>query len=76
MKTKQEIQALSREAYRNYPDKEEMQKDRKHFIYGYQLAQTNMLKYKKAYNILHSYFDSIGSEEQKKVVKQLGKLNL
>lgn len=76
MKTVKEIKALSKKAYNNYSDKEQMLKDRNIFIYGYKIAQLDMLKFKKAYNILRYYFDSISDEKQLKVNKQLEKLGL
>lgn len=39
-------------------------------------VKAELTKYKKAYEILSCYFDSISDEEQPKVAKRLGKLGL
>lgn len=70
IKTKKEIVVVSKEYWNTQPY------DTDAFVVGYTLAQKNMMKYKKAFEILNCYFDSISDEEQLKVAKQLEKLGV
>lgn len=74
VKTKKEIKEIAEECM----DMEDGD-DARHsegFIEGYTEAQKNMMKYKKAFDILNCYFDSISDEEKPKVAKQLEKLGV
>ena len=54
-------------------------RDRKNFIYGYTLAQNDMKKYKKAFDLLYDFIDDLSEEwaaENPELVKQLDKLGL
>jgi len=73
MKSKEEIKKLATEQYYGYLGG---YNDRQNFIHGYKMAQNDMKKYKKAFDILNCYFDSISDEEKPKVSKQLTKLGL
>ena len=41
-----------------------------------QLLEKELIKFKKAYHLLMTYFDSIADEEKEKVSKELEKLGL
>lgn len=73
MKTAKEIKELATKEYHGYLGG---YNDRQNFIHGYKMAQKDMKKYKKAFDLLNCYFDSISDEEKSKVSKQLTKLGL
>lgn len=73
MKTKKEINNIAVKKYKNIDNGLFLYNG---FISGYDEAQKEMTKYKKAFDILNCYFDSISDEEKPKVSKQLTKLGL
>jgi hypothetical protein len=73
MLTKKEINNLAVKKYKNMDNGLFLYNG---FVEGYTEAQKEMAKYKKAFDILNCYFDSISDEEKPKVSKQLTKLGL
>jgi soluble cytochrome b562 len=82
MKTKKEIKKLAEKYYHGYIGNMDMcheEEDRKNFIYGYTLAQNDMKKYKKGFDLLYDFIDDLSEEwaaENPKLVKQLDKIGL
>ena len=70
IKTNKQIRDMSEEYWSRQPYNEDT------FVIAYTQAQKEMMKYKKAFDILNCYFDSISDEEQPKVAKQLAKLGV
>jgi len=74
MKTKTEIKIRAQEWMKENHDADVAHWEG--FVEGYTEAQKEMMKYKKAFDILNCYYDSISDEERPKIHKKLTRLGL